>query len=84
MSPEVLKELYFAQGTLGQNLLAEDIGDLLDGNAFIGLVIYRCAIKEDRPRVSVEKPDRLVGQAISARSVRLTRRYHKHLDPAPW
>jgi hypothetical protein len=39
VSSEVLQELDFAQGTLGQDLLAEDIGDLLDGHALAGLVV---------------------------------------------
>lgn len=36
---EVLQQLDLAQGTLGQNLLAEDIGDLLDSNTLSGLVV---------------------------------------------
>lgn len=39
MAPEVLQELDLAQGALGQNLFAKDIGDLLDGDAFVGLVV---------------------------------------------
>lgn len=39
MASEVLQQLDLAQGALGQNLLAEDIGDLFDGNTFIGLVV---------------------------------------------
>ncbi len=35
----MLQQLDLAQGTLGQNLFAEDIGDLLDSNAFTGLVV---------------------------------------------
>lgn len=34
--PEVLEELDLAQSALGEDLLAEDIGDLLDGDAFVG------------------------------------------------
>jgi hypothetical protein len=41
---EVLQELDFAQGTLGQDLLAEDIGDLLDGHALAGLVVGGSAV----------------------------------------
>lgn len=37
MTAEVLKQLDLAQSALGENLLAEDIGDLLDGHAFVGL-----------------------------------------------
>ena len=39
MTAEVLEELDLAQGSLGENLLAENIGDFLDGNAFAGLGI---------------------------------------------
>jgi hypothetical protein len=39
VSPEVLEQLDLAQGALGQDLLAEDIGDLLDGNALVRLVV---------------------------------------------
>jgi hypothetical protein len=39
VTPEVLEELDLAQGALGQDLFAEDIGDLLDGDALVGLVI---------------------------------------------
>lgn len=39
MSPEMLQQLHFSQGTLGQDLLAEHIGDLLDSNALAGLAI---------------------------------------------
>jgi hypothetical protein len=40
VAAEVLEQLDFAQGALGQDLLAEDIGDLLDGNAFARLVVH--------------------------------------------
>lgn len=40
MSSEVLEELYLAQSSLGQDLLAEDIGDLLDSNTLAGLVVH--------------------------------------------
>jgi hypothetical protein len=39
VAPEVLEQLDLAQGALGQDLLAEDIGDLLDGDALVGLVV---------------------------------------------
>jgi hypothetical protein len=41
MSSEVLQKLDLPQRTLGQNLLAEDVGDLLDRNTFTGLAIGR-------------------------------------------
>ena len=34
---KVLQKLNLSQSSLCQNLLAKDIGDLLDGNTFIGL-----------------------------------------------
>jgi hypothetical protein len=40
MAPEVLEKFDLAQGALGQNLLAKDIGNLLDGDAFVGLVVH--------------------------------------------
>ena len=39
MASEVLKQLYLAQSALGEDLLTEDIGDLLDGDALVGLVV---------------------------------------------
>ena len=35
----MLEQLDLTQGALGQDLLAEDIGDLLDGDAFARLVV---------------------------------------------
>ena len=35
----MLQELDLAQGALGQDLLAEDIGDLFDGDTLVGLVV---------------------------------------------
>lgn len=39
MSPEVLQQLDLSQRPLGEDLLAEDIGDLLDGDALTSLVV---------------------------------------------
>lgn len=39
VSPEVLEQLDLAQCALGENLLAKDICDLLDGDAFLSLVV---------------------------------------------
>jgi hypothetical protein len=39
MASEVLKQLDLAQCALGEDLLAEYIGDLLDGNSFVGLIV---------------------------------------------
>ena len=37
MATEMLKQLDLSQSPLGQDLLAEDIGDLLDGDTLAGL-----------------------------------------------
>ena len=39
MTTEMLKQLNFSEGALGQNLFAEDIGHLLNGNTLAGLVV---------------------------------------------
>lgn len=39
MATKMLQQLDFAQSTLGEDLLAEDICDLFDGNAFGSLTI---------------------------------------------
>ena len=36
---EMLEQLDLAQGALGEDLLAEDIGDLLDGDALVRLAV---------------------------------------------
>lgn len=65
MPPEVLQELDLAQGALGQDLLAEYIGDLLDSNTLVGLVVDSGARSsegvvslQDVPRISGRKLDR--------------------------
>lgn len=45
MASEVLEELDLTQGALGQDLLAEDIGDLLDGDALVALVVDSGAVR---------------------------------------
>lgn len=42
MAAEVLQELDLTQRPLGEDLLAEDICDLLDGDPLVGLVIHGC------------------------------------------
>lgn len=44
MASEVLQQLDLAQCALGEDLLAEDIGDLLDGDALVGLVVHGGAV----------------------------------------
>lgn len=41
MPSEMLQQFYLSQCTLRQNLLAEDIRNLLNRNAFLGLGIRR-------------------------------------------
>ena len=41
MPSEMLQQLYLTQGTFGQNLLAEDIGNFLDSDALASLVVGR-------------------------------------------
>jgi hypothetical protein len=48
VSPEVLEKLDLAQGALGQDLLAEHIGDLLDGDALVRLVVHGRAVADAR------------------------------------
>lgn len=43
MPAEVCKQLQLTQRTLGEDLLAEDVGELLDGHAFSRLVVGRGA-----------------------------------------
>lgn len=45
MASEVLKELDLTQSALRQDLLAEDIGDLLDGDALVALVVDSGAVR---------------------------------------
>lgn len=43
MSSEVLQELDLTQGALGQDLLAKNIGNLLDRDTLVCVVVHRCA-----------------------------------------
>lgn len=43
MSSEMLQQLYLTQSSLRENLLAEDISDFLDGDAFARLIVRRRA-----------------------------------------
>lgn len=47
VASEMLQQFDFAQCAFGENLLAEDIGDLLDGDPFIRLVVDSRTIVED-------------------------------------
>jgi hypothetical protein len=46
VAAEVLEQLDLAESSLGENLLAEDIGDLLDGDTLVGLVVHGGADEE--------------------------------------
>lgn len=100
MATEVLEQLDLAQGALGQNLLAKNICDLLDGDALVGLVVdggterrgYRQQLR--RGRKTRQKSFRVAAAAQRIRiqcvcheqtgCVKLTRRYRKLPDQAPW
>jgi len=67
MAPEVLQQLDLAQGALGQDLLAEDIGDLLDGDALVGLVVYGGAVERGALVSARRGRERGVSQKTAAR-----------------
>lgn len=45
----MLQQFDLAQRALGENLLTEDIGDLFDSNAFVGLVVNGSTIVASLP-----------------------------------
>jgi hypothetical protein len=47
MASEVLQQLDLAQRTLGKDLLAEDIGNFLDGDSLVGLVVDGRAVDSE-------------------------------------
>ena len=55
MTSEVLEELDLAQGALGQDLFAEDIGDLLDGDSLVRLSVHGGAEEKMRLALSYER-----------------------------
>lgn len=80
MSSEVLQELDLPEGSLGQYLLAENIGDLLDCDPVTGLIIC-CSAAHGYVSSDYEigaKVDVLLSEGQSR-----TRQYHKHPVPAP-
>lgn len=82
MATEMLKQLDLSQGPLGQDLLAEDIGDLLDGDALAGLDVgcgtwYYQHVYLQSPVFSVQCPPRLMSGIP-------TTRYRRLPGPAPW
>lgn len=53
VASKMLQELDLSQGPLGQDLLAKDIGDLLDGYPLACLIVRSRAVT---PRVSPDSP----------------------------
>lgn len=47
VTTEMLEQLNLTESTLGENLLAKDIGDLLYGDTFISLTVDGSAIEPD-------------------------------------
>lgn len=85
MTSKVLEELDLAQGTLRQNLLAEDIGDLLDGYAFIGLVIHGRTGRGVRGKQEVSFVRMDIGPRVQKMLIMCpTIRCRKLLGRVPW
>ncbi len=83
VASEVLEELDLAQGALGQDLLAEDIGDLLDGDAFAGLVIHGGTGAREEDNVS-QDPQQIVLSRTGAQEHIFTRQCRRRPGPVPW
>ena len=48
LTSKMLQQLYLPKRSLGQDLLAEDIGDLLDGDALVGLGVDGGTVRRGR------------------------------------
>lgn len=48
VTPEVLKKLDLSESAFGEDLLAKDVGDFFDCDAFAGLIIRRSAVNSKR------------------------------------
>jgi hypothetical protein len=70
----MLQQLYLPKCSLGQDLLTEDIGNLLDGNPLTSLVVRSSAANG----LSSELASSIVYLSLH------TRLCHKRLDPALW
>jgi len=88
VASKMLQELDLSQGPLGQDLLAEDIGNLLDCYSLACLVVRSRAIT---PGVSPRSPGnapciapRRSPRSLVMNMVRLTRRYRMLPDLALW
>lgn len=77
MSSEMLQELDFSEGALRKDLLAEDIGDLLDCDAFLGLPVGGSTVG-----AAVSKGLQEWAQGGLSHGASLTRQYHRHPDQA--
>lgn len=91
MSPEVLQKLDLAQCSLGEDLLAEYIGNLLDGYTLVGLVVYRSTVRRRiisnggaRSRGAILQTAALTERGLVHSPELHTRLYHKRLAQAPW
>jgi hypothetical protein len=100
MAAEVLQQLDLAQSALGENLLAENIGNLFDGDTLVCLSIDRSAVieflssaKKKKKLISMMAVGRL--QASIAGDMRrqdyagckrgqLTRRFRTRPGRVPW
>ena len=75
MTSKMLQQLYFPQRSLRQNLLAEDIGDLLDSHTFLSLGVGRRTVTSIRQYISRDR---------TQHRLKRTRQYRKLLGQAPW
>lgn len=80
----MLQQLDLSQSALGQNLLAEDVGDLFDSDAFAGLVVGgrtggEVSMMQGRKRRRRRRRRRGCGGAV----VR-TRLCRRRPGPVPW
>lgn len=50
VASEVLEQLDFSQSALSKNLLAEDVGDFLDGDTLAGLGVGRGTVRGKQSR----------------------------------
>lgn len=87
MSPEVLQQFDLSQCALGKNLLAEDIGDLLDGDTLVRLVVHgstvgRRKVSNGGAKIKAFSQAARIGEGFAHFRTR-TRQCHKRLDQAP-
>lgn len=83
MAPEMLEQLNLSQSTLSEDLLAENVGDLLDGDALASLAVGRGTGISQFPS-SAHSPRKPQYASFAEASREHTRQYHKHPGPVPW